>query len=113
MTKVFALMPVPDSVVTLMGPVEAPVGTTALICVGAVTEKLAALVPLNFTDVAPEKFRPSIEISVPETPMAGEKSEMNGSEPVMIKLFVLVPVPANVETLIGPEAAPVGTVAWI
>ena len=50
--KVLLLVAVPPAVVTLTGPVVAPLGTVAEIEVSDVTVKVA-LVPLNRTAVAP------------------------------------------------------------
>ncbi len=54
-----ALVAVPTGVVTLIGPVVAPVGTVASIEVAEVTVKFA-LTPLKVTAVAPVKFVPLI-----------------------------------------------------
>jgi len=72
-----------------------------------VTEK-TALVPLNFTDVAPPKFLPLTVTIVPAAPLAGVKLVIAGAT---VKLLALVAVPADVVTLNGPVVAPVGTVA--
>ena len=106
------LTAVPVAVVTLIGPVIALSGTTVMICVGAVTVKLA-LVPPNFTAVVPVKLMPSIMTLAPGNAAAGEKLVMIGESDVTIKLFVLVPVPLGVVTRMGPEWAPVGTTTEI
>ena len=49
--KVLMLVAVPPGVVTLTGPVVAPDGTVAVICVDELTVK-SAVVPLNLTPVA-------------------------------------------------------------
>jgi hypothetical protein len=67
-----ALVAVPSGVVTLIGPVVAPLGTVACIVVAELTEKLA-LVPLNATAVAPVKFVPLIVTLVPTGPLVGVK----------------------------------------
>ena len=54
-----ALVAVPTGVVTLIGPVVAPVGTVASIEVAEVTVEFA-LTPLKVTAVAPVKFVPLI-----------------------------------------------------
>ena len=51
------LVPVPAGVVTATGPVVAPAGTVAVIWVSEVTVNVA-VVPLNFTAVAPVKPLP-------------------------------------------------------
>src|SRR4051794_41890392 len=55
--KFEALVPVPLGVVMLTGPVVAPVGTVAVICVAELIAAADAT-PLNFTTVAPVKFVP-------------------------------------------------------
>jgi hypothetical protein len=72
--------------------------------------KLVALVPLNFTAVAPVKFVPLIVTTVPAAPLVGVKLVIAG---VAVKLLVLVPVPSEVVTLTGPDVAEAGTVAEI
>ena len=63
--KLEALVAVPEGVVTAIVPVVAPAGRVADIVVEFVTEKLA-VVPLNFTPVAPVKFVPVIVTVAPE-----------------------------------------------
>jgi hypothetical protein len=67
-TKSVALCPVPPGVVTEIGPVVTPTGTTALIVVLLVTTKLAAGVPLNDTADAFVKLVPVIRTVVPGEP---------------------------------------------
>ena len=62
---------VPDSSCeTVIAPSATPGGTTARICVAAVTLKLARRPP-NFTAVTPVKFCPSMVTIVPSQPRAG------------------------------------------
>jgi hypothetical protein len=70
--KLLALVAVPPGVVTLIGPVVAPVGTVACIAVAELTTKLA-LTPLQVTAVAPVKFVPLIVTLVPTGPLVGVK----------------------------------------
>src|SRR2546427_569295 len=70
--KLLALLAVPAEVVTLIGPLEAPAGTVAVIAVAEFTVKLA-LVPLNSTAEAPVKSVPLIVTLVPTGPLAGVK----------------------------------------
>jgi hypothetical protein len=63
--KLVELVAVPAGVVTLNGPLFAPLATTALIAEFDWTTKLFALKPLNFTAVAPEKLLPLIVTLVP------------------------------------------------
>src|SRR2546422_202810 len=76
--KLLALVAVPPGVVTLSGPVVAPLGTVAAIEVEEVTVKLA-LVPLNRTAVAPVKFVPVIVTGVPTGPLVGAKLVIVGA----------------------------------
>ena len=113
MTVKFALvMPVPFGVVTAIGPVVAPEGTVAVIC-EPLTLK-AAFVPLKLTAVAPAKFVPLIVTDVPTPPEEGEKLVIVGPETVVTtKEAELVAVPPGAVTAIGPEVAPLGTIAVI
>jgi hypothetical protein len=97
--------------VTLIRPVAAPAGTVAVIVVAEFTVKLA-LVPLNSTAVAAVKFVPLIVTLVPTGPLAGVKLATVGGL-ITVKLLALLAVPAGLVTLIGPVAAPAGTVAVI
>ena len=54
------------------GPVVAPLGTAALICVSDTTLN-SALTPLNRTELAPLKSSPSISTVVPGRPAFGVK----------------------------------------
>ncbi|MDP9359858.1 MAG: hypothetical protein M3P29_00245, partial [Acidobacteriota bacterium] len=108
--KLPALLPVPDAVVTLTGPMPAPAGAIAVICVSLSTVNDVALTPLNFTAVAPVKALPPIVTLVPAGPLAGLMDDTSGGG-MIVKLVLLVPVPADVVTLIGPVVAPLGTTA--
>ena len=68
------------------------------------------MLPLNRTAVAPLKFVPLIVTLVPTGPLVGVKLVIVGALAVTVKLLVLVAVPAEVVTLIGPVVAPVGAV---
>src|SRR5439155_15055055 len=70
--KLLALVAVPAAVVTLSGPVVAPVGAVARMAVADVTVK-PAVVPLNLTVVVPMKFKPLIVTTVPAGPFVGVK----------------------------------------
>src|SRR5262245_2682951 len=63
---------VPQKVVTVIGPVEAPLGTTATISVVEFTTKLA-FIPLKRTALGAMKFVPVIVTSVPGLPTVGLK----------------------------------------
>ena len=105
--KLLALVAVPPGVVTLIGPLVAPLGTVAVIWVLVFTVKLAP-VPLKATAVAPVKLFPLMVTEVPTDPLLGLKELMVGGG-ITVKLLALVAVPPGVVTLIGPVVAPVGT----
>jgi len=107
-----ALVAVPPGVVTLIGPVTAPDGTVAVICVDEFTVKDVADTPPNFTEVAPVRFVPVMTTLVPTDALVGLKLVIVG-EPTTVKLLALVAVPPGVVTAIGPVVAPLGTVAVI
>ena len=68
--KLALLVAVPPGVVRLIGPLEAPAGTVAVIWLSLLTEK-AAVVPLNFTAVAPLRLLPLRVTLVPAGPLVG------------------------------------------
>ena len=76
-TKFAALVAVPLGVVTVIGPVVAPFGTVATICVVEFTTKVAA-VPLKLTALGVMKFVPSIVTTVPAAPLVGLNEEIVG-----------------------------------
>src|SRR5207249_749874 len=93
--KLLLLVAVPPGVVTLSGPLVAPLGTVAAIEVEEFTVKP---VPLIVT-------------LVPTGPLVGVKLVIVGALAVTVKLLLLVAVPPGVVTLSGPLVAPLGTVA--
>jgi hypothetical protein len=107
--NLFVLVAVPAGVVTLIGPVAAPVGTVARIEVAESTVK-PALAPLNLTAVAPVNVVPVMVTDVPAGPLMGVKPAIAGT---MLKSVALAPVPAGVATCIKPVVAPAGTAARI
>lgn len=108
--KLVALVAVPSSVVTVMGPVLAPAGTVVVTVPELLTVNVAGC-PLNETAVAPVKFVPVIVTPVPLTPLGGVKEVMAG---VTVKRVVVTtgPLP-GVVTVMGPVVAPAGTVVVI
>jgi len=112
--KLVALVPVPLEFVTVIRPVLAPAGTTAVIWVEELTVKLVAATPPNFTEVVPVKLVPTIVTEVPTGPLVGENEVIVG-EPaaVTVKFDELLAVPPGVVTLILPVCAPDGTTAVI
>ena len=109
--KLAALVAVPAAVVTVTGPLTAPQGTVAVICVALATEKNAGA-PAKVTALAPVKPLPVRVTLVPTAPEAGVKLASLGP-PVTVKLAALVAVPATLLTVTGPLAAPQGTMAVI
>src|SRR5437867_3208759 len=96
--KLLVLVPVPASVVALMVPVVAPLGTVVSIRLSETTVKLAAA-PLKATAVAPVKLLPVRVTAVPTAPLVGAKEVIaGGTEPAggREKVLVLVPVAAAV-----------------
>src|SRR5437660_522775 len=83
-----ALVAVPPGVVTLSGPLVAPLGTVAAIEVEEFTVKLA-LAPLNVTPVAPLKAVPLIVTLLPTGPLVGAKLVIVGVG-ITVKALVLV-----------------------
>jgi hypothetical protein len=110
--KLPVLIAVPPAVVTVIGPLVAPVGTLASTSVSEATMNVDALVPLKVTLVALLKFVPKTAIVAPTGPAVGAKPLMVGTG-TTVKLVALVAMPPGVVTAIGPVVAPVGTVAVI
>ena len=79
------------------------------------TANAVAAVPLKVTLVAPVKLVPVMVTEVPVGPEVGVNEEIVGAGAVVVTVneAVLVPVPDDVVTAIGPVVAPVGTVAVI
>jgi hypothetical protein len=107
--KLLLVVKLPLGVVTMMGPVVAPLGTVALIWVVAVIVALAEVL-LNLTVIGLKKFSPSMVTVVAAAPAVGVKSVMMGRLPAL-KLLVLTADPALVVTVRGTLAAPTGTEA--
>ncbi|MDQ6801166.1 MAG: hypothetical protein M3041_10045 [Acidobacteriota bacterium] len=110
-TKLLILIAVPVGVVTLTGPVVAATGTVAAMVVSLLMRNVA-LVPLNFTAVAPLKFVPEILTEIPTGPDKGKNVVIVGGAMVTVNAGP-VPVPAAVVTVTGPVVAPAGTVVAI
>lgn len=110
--KELALVAVPPAVVTAIVPVEAPVGTVAVILVALTTEYVVAAIPLNLTAVAPVKFVPVMVTVAPIVELLGVNELIVGAG-ITVKLDPLVAVPPGVVTEIIPVVDPVGTVAVI
>ena len=76
--KLVELVAVPAGLVTLIGPVVAPLGTVAVIWVSEFTVKLAAG-PLKATAVVPVKPVPVMVTLCPHPPLLGEKEVIVGA----------------------------------
>jgi hypothetical protein len=103
------LVAVPYGVVTVMGPVVAPLGMWAAMSVDELTTKLGSAVPLNETLVAPVKSVPWMSTRVPTVALVGENELIVGGDWVTVNEPVLVAVPDGVVTVMGPVVTPVGT----
>jgi hypothetical protein len=100
--------------VTVIGPLVAPLGIFTLSWVSEVAQNVVAAVPLMLTAVVPVKFVPVSVTVQPADPLAGEKLLIvGGPGEVGVKLLLLHVVPLAVFTLIQPLSAPPGTVAVI
>ena len=108
--KLIALVAVPSSVMTLMGPVLAPAGTVVVIVPELLTVNVAG-VPLNETAVAPVKFVPVIVTPAPTPLKVGAKEVMAGI--TVKRVVVFKGPPLGVVTVMGPVVAPAGTVVVI
>jgi len=77
-TKSFALVPVPNELVTEIFPLVAAAGTMAVIWVTEFTVYDVLAEPLKLTAVTPEKFLPVIVTEAPTAPLAGENEVIDG-----------------------------------
>ena len=112
--KFALLVAVPPGVVTVIFPVIALAGTTAVIDVGLETANVIAAPVPNLTDFAPLKAFPVIVTFVPAGPDTGVKEVMAGADVVVavtVKLAVLVAIPSDVAITIFPVVALAGTTA--
>ena len=106
--KLELLVAVPLGVVSVIGPVPAPVGAWQVTWV-SVLKVNVAVTPLNLTEVVPVKPVPVSVTVVPTGPCVGVNEVIVGGT-FSVKLELLVAVPPGVVTEIGPVPAPVG--AW-
>jgi len=98
------LAPLPLGVVTLIGPLVAPLGTVVVILVSETTVNVAA-VPLKFTLVAPVKLYPVMVTAAPTDPLVGENDVILG---FTVKFVELVALPTVLVKVIRPVVAPGG-----
>src|SRR5438309_11819713 len=101
--KLALLVAVPPGVVMLIVPVAAPAGTVAVIWVSLFTAK-AAVVPLNFTAVAPLTLLPVIVTLVPTGPLVGANELSAGAGRVAVQLAVLCAMRTSELPLVVLEA---------
>jgi hypothetical protein len=101
----------PPGVVTETLP-DAPPATTAVIVVAFTTLNEEADVPPKLTAVAPVKLVPVMVTVVPDPALVGAKEVMLGAG-ITVKFVPETTVIPFTVTLIGPVAAPEGTVVLI
>lgn len=99
---------VPPGVVTVIFPLVPDAGAVAVRLVAEVTLVIAPAVPLNDMADALRRLVPVIVIGVPKI---GVKLVTVGAGCVTVKFEDDTTDPAGVVTVIGPEVAPVGTLA--
>ena len=107
---------VPPGVVTAIGPVDAPCGTTHIIRPAESLVMLVADVELNDTTLAFARFAPVIVTDVPTGPLTGVKALILGigvCSTVNAVVFVAVPPAVVTVTVQAPTATPAGTVTLI
>ena len=109
--KAAGLVAVPPGVETRTGPVETLTGAVADMRVGEITLK-TALKPLKVTAVAPVNALPVSSTTVPAAPVVGLRLVIAGAA-ITLKTAALCAGPFAVAILMGPLAAPTGTVAVI
>ena len=104
-----AKLAVPEGVVTDTLP-ELPAPTTAAMVVEFIMVNDVAATPPKLTALAHERFVPVINTVPPDESAVGVKLVMVGVPAVVVKLAVLVPVPAGLVTEMVP-VPPQGTTA--
>jgi hypothetical protein len=111
--KLVTLVATPVSVVTVIGPMVALVGTWIMIDVSLQTEAAAASTPLNLTIRVPwgaaPKCVPVMFTTVPTPPPPGVKELIVGGGRT-VNPALLVAVPPGVVTVMLPVLAAEGTV---
>src|SRR5689334_25216305 len=105
--KVAVLVRLPFGVSTVIFPLTAPTGTTALSSASLTTLNAAAFVP-NLTAVAMPKPSPLIEMLRPTGPSVGENPLTSGSTS---SVLVVTALPSGVVTVTLPLVSPAGTAA--
>jgi hypothetical protein len=113
--KTVLLSTVPTGVETRTLPVRAPLGTVAVMLVGANTANDAGTSPPKSTPVTPMKLVPAMVTVEPTAPLAGRKNRIvggGGGPVVMVKTEELMAEKKNVlSTAMGPVVSRGSTVA--
>ena len=113
--KFVALAAVPAAVVTVMGPVVAPVGTVVsrVVVDAAVATALTPLNATRFLAGSGSKFCPVIETRVPSGPCCGVKTVITGAPTVVKVLVKAVSGFPDVSVMVGNVATAAGAKALI
>src|SRR5436190_1541848 len=106
------LVAVPQAVITVSGPLTAPPGITATICLGDITDAAAASTPAKRTAATSPKPVPVIVTVDPADPDVGSKLVITGST---TKKLVAATIPAALVRLIESVVASSGTtvISWV
>src|SRR5262245_48885777 len=103
----------PPVVATWIRPVEAPVGTKTVICVGELTTKLVVATPLKATARTLAKLRPESTTCEPAGPLPGEKLVITGGALMLLSARVTAalgrPSKLVTSTAGAPDCAAVAT----
>lgn len=106
--KLVLLLTEPSVLITVIGPVVAPIGTNTVMLVSVGVPPIGDDVPLKRTSVADRRFVPLIVTIVLGVPLTGVNPEIVGRPTTRVKLVALVTVPPFVVIEIGPLVAPAG-----
>ena len=96
----------------VIGPLNAPAGTVAVIWVGPSIVNDALTLFVNFTVLTPVKFAPVITTALPKVPVEGLIPLTRGQVTTVYGSVCKSPQPV-LAMVIGPLTAPAGTVAVI
>src|SRR6266566_7952875 len=103
--KLLALVARPPGAITVIGPVVAPLGTVAVICVSEFTVK-DAFVPLKATTEAEVNAVPVRTTLVPTVPLVGEKLVIEGAvAPSTFARKTAATFAGNAEKKVNPVSA--------
>src|SRR5256885_11599096 len=110
--RLVAVVVVPAVLVTVIGPLVAPLGIFTLSWLSDVAQSVVTAVPLILTPVVPVKFVPVSVIVVPTVPLTGEKLLIVGAPPEAgVNWLLLQSLPFALFTLTQPLPAPPAPVA--